>query len=61
MTEGYLPEYTHHSSLRVGQWVEGAPDRRWYGLKHRDKRKFEVATYRCERCAYLESYAPDAP
>ena len=60
MEQGYLPEYTHHSSLRVSQWVEGAPDRRWWGLRLRGKRKLDIETWRCERCACLESYAPEA-
>jgi hypothetical protein len=58
MGQGYLPEYTQHHSRIVPHWIEGAPERGWFGLKVRGKRKLEVETWRCEKCAYLENYAP---
>jgi predicted nucleic-acid-binding Zn-ribbon protein len=60
MAEGFTPEYTHHSSTKIEEWFEGAPERGWFGLKLRGKRRMAVETYRCERCGYLESYAPAA-
>lgn len=60
MEQGFVPEYTHHHSLRVEQWVEGVPELGWFGIKLRGKRKLPVETWRCERCHVLESYAPPA-
>ena len=42
-------------------WIEGLPKRDiWFGgLDTSDKRVLPVRTYRCMRCGYLESYAPD--
>ena len=59
MEEGFIVDYTHHHSRVVPEWVEGAPDERWWGLKTGDKEKLKVETFRCVRCGYLESYAPD--
>jgi hypothetical protein len=44
-------------------WIEGLPKRdKWFGgLDTSDKRVLPVRTYRCVRCGYLESYAPDGP
>ena len=57
MEPGYLLDETY-GRVRPSQWIEGAPEFSiWTGLKLRGKRKIEVATYRCSRCGYLESYA----
>ncbi len=46
----------------VPEWVEGEPERSiWTGLKLRGKARFGIATWRCRRCGFLESYAPDRP
>ena len=42
----------------VAKWVAGEPQKSfWMGLKLRGRDQIEVATYRCRRCGYLESYA----
>lgn len=42
----------------VPRWVSGEAEVSvWTGLKIRGKDKLDVATYRCRRCGYLESYA----
>ena len=42
----------------VPRWVLGEAEVSiWGGLKIRGKDKLDVATYRCRRCGYLESYA----
>ena len=47
-----------YGSRTAAQWVEGEPEKSiWVGIKLRGKRKLSIATYRCRRCAYLESYA----
>jgi hypothetical protein len=48
----------HNNRLGAPTWVEGHPERSvWFGLKHRGKRKYSVATWRCESCGLLKSYA----
>jgi len=32
----------------------------WTGIKLRGRRQLEIASYRCNRCAYLESYADES-
>ena len=56
MTEGFVA--TDKDGARsVSTWVEGAPDKRWYGIKIGGKVKHEIQTWRCGRCGFLESYA----
>ena len=58
MDEGYLLDQGH-SGLAQLSWVEGAPERSfWTGLRVKDRARLRVRTFRCVRCAYLESYAP---
>ena len=56
MITGYLVD--HNQSLKVLDWVEGAPEKSfWTGLKIKDRRNFPVVADRCERCGFLELYA----
>lgn len=42
----------------AGKWIAGAPEKSfWTGLKLRGRDQFEIVTYRCDRCGFLESYA----
>ena len=59
MEQGFVPEAKDHST-KVEMWFEGAPERGWFGLKTRGRKKLPIETWRCGRCAYLESYAPAA-
>jgi hypothetical protein len=61
MEEGYLPDRGHRASYaHPSQWVAGAPERSiWFGVKRGGRRNRPVATFRCTRCGYLESYARD--
>jgi hypothetical protein len=44
----------------VTTWVEGEPKKSfWLGLNLRGKSPVEVTTWRCRRCGFLESYAPE--
>ncbi|HET7816442.1 MAG TPA: PF20097 family protein [Sphingomicrobium sp.] len=57
MEQGFVID-EGYGTKTVGQWVAGEPEKSiWTGLKLRGKQKLEVATYRCRRCGYLESYA----
>ncbi len=58
MEEGFILDLAHYNTKTVSQWVEGSPERSiWTGIKTKDREKFQVMTYRCDRCGYLESYA----
>ena len=55
MQNGFIADADRRTII---QWVAGAPVRTfWMGLQVRDKTKYDVRTYRCERCGLLESYA----
>jgi hypothetical protein len=59
MSEGYIVDHTH-GGTRVAGWVEGEPVKSvWVGLKLGGKTQIEIATWRCRRCGYLESYASE--
>ena len=59
MEEGFIPDRGDKSVLQTTEWYEGLPERsRWFGqLKIKNKRHFQVRSYRCARCGYIESYA----
>ncbi|MEO6151841.1 MAG: hypothetical protein ABIT09_01105 [Croceibacterium sp.] len=58
MEPGFVIDVNRNAN-GVSNWLEGPPDKAWYGLRLRGKRKLPVETWRCTRCAYLESYAPE--
>lgn len=58
MEEGFIPDRGDLDLLHTTQWHGGLADKTfWLGRKVADKRKFEVRSYRCSRCGFLESYA----
>ena len=61
MEQGFLLDERDGNMKDVTDWVEGAPEKGWFGtVKVRGKRRLAVETHRCTRCGYLESYAPGA-
>ena len=57
MDAGFLID-EGYGTRSTPKWVAGEPQVSfWTGLKLRGKERCEVATYRCRRCGYLESYA----
>jgi rubredoxin len=56
MSEGFIPGWSD-GGAKASSWVEGQPDKRWWGLKLRGKAQFSVQSYRCSRCGFLENYA----
>jgi hypothetical protein len=59
MERGFVVDH-NHGTYSVGEWVAGAPLKSfWTGLKLRGRARLKVATWRCRRCGYLESWAPD--
>ncbi len=61
MAEGFVVDATHGGAA-VSSWIEGAPQRSpWTGLKLTGTPRSEIATWRCNRCGFLEHYAVAAP
>ena len=58
MTEGFLIDRAHANSITLPEWVEGAPERRWWGFSLKGRARLRAQTYRCPRCGLLQSYAP---
>ncbi|QDV36344.1 hypothetical protein [Tautonia plasticadhaerens] len=60
MKEGFILDHTRNGRL-PSEWVEGPPQHSfWTGLRLRGKERHKVATFRCPKCGYLESYAMEA-
>lgn len=58
MAEGFVIDNSY-GTRTVAQWVEGRPEKSiWTGLKIKGRSRHAIATWRCGRCGYLESYAP---
>lgn len=59
MEPGYVID-EGYGTRTVANWVAGEPEKSiWTGLKLRGKARLKVVTWRCRRCGFLESYAPD--
>jgi len=56
MTGGYIMS-TDGAHNGVAEWIEGRPEKRWWGLNFKNRRRYPIAAARCERCGYLEFYA----
>lgn len=60
MEQGFVAAKTSHGNV-LSEWIEGVAQRSiWTGVKLRGRRRLTLETFRCGRCAYLESYAPEA-
>jgi hypothetical protein len=58
MSAGIIVDQTSGHALPE-KWQPGeAKTGFWTGLKQDKKAQLQVATWRCDRCGYLESYAP---
>lgn len=58
MSVGFLLDRGNSDRKRVGEWVEGLPEKSfWTGLSTAKRHVLPVTTYRCVGCGYLESYA----
>jgi hypothetical protein len=61
MTEGFVLDKTH-GGVGVSSWVEGSAERSvWTGVKLAGRPQMTIATWRCGRCGFLESYASGEP
>lgn len=58
MTDGFILDESH-GWLGVSTWQAGEPRKSiWTGIKRSKADQLKISTRRCERCGYLESYAP---
>jgi hypothetical protein len=58
MVQGFVADYGESSVAAVETWVEGPPKKAfWWGVKVPVLDKLPIATFRCESCGFLESYA----
>ncbi len=58
MEEGFILDRGDYDIKRINTWVEGEPVKSfWSGIKVKDKQQFQLKTFRCANCGYLESYA----
>jgi hypothetical protein len=47
-----------YGNVSVSTWQEGEPIKRfWTGVRETKAKQHEIATWRCDRCGFLESYA----
>jgi hypothetical protein len=57
MEEGFVLDASHAAVLQP-KWMEGPPEKSfWTGIKMSGRAQHPVTTFRCAKCAYLESYA----
>jgi hypothetical protein len=58
MEEGFLLERGDGGVLSSEAWVAGKPEKSFlHGVRLKDKAVYEVRTFRCLACGYLDSYA----
>ena len=58
MSEGFVIDHGDYGSRSVSTWHGGEPRKSvWTGLKLSKDEQFEISTFRCNRCGFLESYA----
>ena len=58
MDEGFVLEMGDGNSFTSDIWIAGKPERSWLlGLKLKGKATYEITTFRCTACGYLDSYA----
>ena len=59
MEGGFLLD--NHSSPDAGKWVEGPPEKSfWGGLKLKGRRQLTIYAWRCPGCTQVRLFAPEA-
>lgn len=60
LEEGFIIDRGDNNMGTVNTWVEGEPVKSfWSGVKTKNKEQFQVKTFRCANCGFLENYAID--
>ncbi len=57
MEEGFIPDRGDYNVLQTSRWYRGLPQKSFWTALKTGGIKFEVRSYRCTACGYLESYA----
>jgi len=59
MHGGFILDRGMYDAAHPAEWAEGQPVKSFWkgGLNLTDKAIYEVTSYRCDGCGYLESYA----
>lgn len=59
MEQGFIAARSDNAAT-VTHWIEGTPQYGFFGgTKITGKKQFPVRTFRCAKCGFIESYAPD--
>ena len=58
METGFIAEFTLFGGRLQNNWVEGVTEKSSLScVKVKGKKSYDVISYRCVSCGYLESYA----
>jgi len=57
MTQGFIVDKSGGFTREASEWVEGAPEKSFFGVSAPAARRIPVSTHRCSECGFLESYA----
>jgi len=59
MLEGFVPDNSFFGPLAAVSWIAGKLQRgRLGGIKLQGKERHFIRAFRCNKCGYLELYAP---
>jgi hypothetical protein len=59
MAQGFILDHADGQQNKATAWVEGEPEKGWFGsIKTRGRRVLELESWRCEKCGFLDNYAP---
>lgn len=56
MIEGFIPGEKSGMPI-VSAWIEGPPEKGWWGNVKLPGKPKPISTWRCNRCGFLEQYA----
>lgn len=56
MAEGFIAS-ERGGIPAVSKWSEGKPKKGWWGNVRIPSKTLPIATWRCQRCGFLENYA----
>lgn len=58
MKQGFVPE-ARDTSYKISTWFADKPRKGWFGFKLKGVARYPIEVWRCDKCSFLESYAPD--
>ncbi len=56
MTEGFIPTEKSYTPT-ISVWIEGRPQKGWFGNVKLPGQPTPISTWRCNRCGFLEQFA----